>query len=85
VEWSAWVQSEIAKHTRVCAYDRAGTGWSEPEPGPPDATQTTDELHALLQEADEEGPYVLVSHSLAGRHWRRRVGQGRSGRGRWWW
>jgi pimeloyl-ACP methyl ester carboxylesterase len=41
-------------------------GWSEPEPGAPDATQTTVELHALLQEADEEGPYVLVGHSLAG-------------------
>jgi pimeloyl-ACP methyl ester carboxylesterase len=41
-------------------------GWSEPEPGPPNATQTADELHALLQEADEEGPYGLVGHSLAG-------------------
>ena len=66
VEWSAWVQPEVAEHTRVCAYDRAGMGWSEPEPGPPNATQTADELHALLQEADEEGPYVLVGHSLAG-------------------
>ena len=66
VEWSAWVHPEVAKHTRVCAYDRAGMGWSEPEPGPPNATQTAEELHALLQEADEEGPYVLVGHSLAG-------------------
>jgi pimeloyl-ACP methyl ester carboxylesterase len=66
VEWSAWVQPEVAEHTRVCAFDRAGMGWSEPEPGPPSATQTADELHALLQEADEEGPYVLVGHSLAG-------------------
>jgi pimeloyl-ACP methyl ester carboxylesterase len=66
VEWSAWVQPEVAKHTRVCAYDRTGMGWSEPEPGPPNAAQTTAELHALLREADEEGPYVLVGHSLAG-------------------
>ncbi len=65
VEWSGWVQPEVAKHSRVCAYDRAGMGWSEPEPGPPNATQTTAELHALLGEADEEGPYVLVGHSLA--------------------
>jgi pimeloyl-ACP methyl ester carboxylesterase len=56
----------VVEHTRVCAYDRAGMGWSEPEPGAPDATQTTAELHALLQEADEEGPYVLVGHSVAG-------------------
>jgi pimeloyl-ACP methyl ester carboxylesterase len=50
----------------VCAYDRAGMGWSEPGPSPPDATRVASDLHALLQEADEEGPYVLVGHSLAG-------------------
>jgi pimeloyl-ACP methyl ester carboxylesterase len=66
VEWSGWVQPEVAKHTRVCAYDRAGMGWSEPGPDPPDATRVASELHTLLQEADEEGPYVLVGHSLAG-------------------
>jgi pimeloyl-ACP methyl ester carboxylesterase len=66
VEWAAWVQPEVAKHTRVCAYDRAGMGWSELEPGAPNATQRTAELHALLREADEEGPYVMVGHSLAG-------------------
>jgi pimeloyl-ACP methyl ester carboxylesterase len=66
VEWSAWIQPEVAKHTRVCAYDRAGMGWSESEPGPPNATQTAAELHTLLQGADEEGPYILVGHSLAG-------------------
>ena len=26
------VQPEIAKFTRVCAYDRAGLGWSDPSP-----------------------------------------------------
>jgi pimeloyl-ACP methyl ester carboxylesterase len=66
VEWSGWVQPEVAEQTRVCAYDRAGMGWSEPGPGSPNASQTADELHALLREADEEGPYVLVGHSLAG-------------------
>ena len=30
-DW-ANVQPEVAKTTRVCAYDRAGTGWSEPGP-----------------------------------------------------
>jgi pimeloyl-ACP methyl ester carboxylesterase len=66
VECSAWVQPEVAKQTRVCAYDRAGMGWSEPGPGAPNATQTTAELHTLLREAGEEGPYVMVGHSLAG-------------------
>jgi pimeloyl-ACP methyl ester carboxylesterase len=66
VEWSGWVQPEVANHTRVCAYDRAGMGWSEPEPNPPDATRVARELHTLLQEANVQGPYVLVGHSLAG-------------------
>jgi hypothetical protein len=26
----AWVQPEVAETARVCAYDRAGTGWSDP-------------------------------------------------------
>ena len=62
----AWVQPEIAKVTRVCAYDRAGHGWSDPGPEPRDARQHALELHALLQNADVAGPYVLVGHSLGG-------------------
>ncbi|MGB7983637.1 MAG: hypothetical protein WCF54_00590, partial [Terracidiphilus sp.] len=31
------LQPELAKITRVCSYDRAGLGWSEPQPGPADA------------------------------------------------
>jgi hypothetical protein len=56
VEWSAWVQPEVAKATRVCAYDRAGLGWSEAGPGPRDAEQITSELHTLLENAGIEGP-----------------------------
>jgi pimeloyl-ACP methyl ester carboxylesterase len=66
VEWSGWIQPEVANHTRVCAYDRAGMGWSEPGPSPLDANRVASELHTLLQMAEEEGPYVLVGHSLAG-------------------
>ncbi|MCL5995131.1 MAG: alpha/beta fold hydrolase [Chloroflexi bacterium] len=62
----AWVQPEIAKVTRVCAYDRAGHGWSDPGPEPRDARQHAHELHALLQNANVAGPYVLVGHSLGG-------------------
>src|SRR3712207_6971469 len=42
-----WVQQELAQTGRVCAYDRAGLGWSEPGPEPRDARQVTSELHAL--------------------------------------
>jgi pimeloyl-ACP methyl ester carboxylesterase len=61
-----WVQPEIAEAARVCAYDRAGHGWSDPGPEPRDAQQHARELHALLQNAGIPGPYVLVGHSLGG-------------------
>src|SRR5215212_2317362 len=60
------VQQQLAKSTRVCAYDRAGMGWSEPSPEPRDAKQISSELHALLKSAGTEGPYVLVGHSYGG-------------------
>jgi pimeloyl-ACP methyl ester carboxylesterase len=60
------VQQQLTKTTRVCAYDRAGMGWSEMGPEPRDARQISSELHALLKGADTEGPYVLVGHSYGG-------------------
>ena len=51
------VQQLLAKTTRVCAYDRAGMGWSEPSPEPRDARQISSELHTLLNgAADTETP-----------------------------
>lgn len=64
--WSSWVQPEVAKTTRVCTYDRAGMGWSEPGPLPRTAAQFAKELHMLLQNAGIPGPYVLVGHSMGG-------------------
>src|ERR687894_2835061 len=60
------VQREVAGTTRVCAYDRAGMGWSEIGPEPRDARQISGELHTLLSKAGIEGPYVLVGHSFGG-------------------
>ncbi len=60
------VQPEVARFTRVCAYDRAGTGWSEVGPSPRSSRQIVRELHALLQNAGIPGPYVLVGHSFGG-------------------
>jgi pimeloyl-ACP methyl ester carboxylesterase len=62
----AEVQREVARFTRVCAYDRAGLGWSERSPNPPTARHAVEDLHSLLSRADIEGPYVLVGHSLGG-------------------
>jgi pimeloyl-ACP methyl ester carboxylesterase len=68
-DWStiwAWVQPEVAKSTRVCTYDRAGYGWSDPGPLPRNAEQFAKELHTMLHNANIPGPYVLVGHSLGG-------------------
>jgi pimeloyl-ACP methyl ester carboxylesterase len=60
----ARVQEDISNHTRVCSYDRAGMSWSEPGPNPRTFMRIADEIHAVLQAAGEEGPYVLVGHSV---------------------
>jgi len=61
-----YVQPEVAKTTRVCSYDRAGHGWSDPSPHPRTASWRVEELHTLLVNANVQGPYVLVGHSLGG-------------------
>ena len=67
LDWSL-VQPELAATTRVCAYDRAGYGWSDPSPDARTPSQIADELHTLLVNAGIQGPYVLVGHSAAGKH-----------------
>ena len=51
---------------RVCAYDRAGLGWSERSPNPRTAPYIVAECTALLTKAGVEPPYVLVGHSMGG-------------------
>ena len=63
--WS-WVQPDVATTTRICAYDRAGMGWSAPGPEPHDGHHIAIELHTLLTQAGIAGPYVLVGHSFGG-------------------
>jgi pimeloyl-ACP methyl ester carboxylesterase len=62
----ATVQPAIARTARVCSYDRAGIGWSEPRAGSRDAVRIVEELHDLLAAASESPPYVMVGHSLGG-------------------
>lgn len=62
----AWIQPEVAKFTRVVAYDRPGLGWSEPNRQIPDARQIAVTLHKALNKARIEPPYILVGHSIGG-------------------
>ena len=68
LDWGA-VQPHITTSTRVCAYDRAGLGWSEPGPTPRSPQQFAAELHALLTNAGVEGPMCSSpTQSRARRH-----------------
>jgi virginiamycin B lyase len=60
------IQPDLATVTRVCAYDRAGFGLSDPGPTPQTAVSVTSDLHALLHAAGLEPPYVLAGISLGG-------------------
>ena len=62
----ARVMDAISPTTRICAYDRAGQGWSDEASRPRDGIQTATELHTLLNEAGEHGPYVLAGYSTGG-------------------
>jgi pimeloyl-ACP methyl ester carboxylesterase len=62
-----WVQPQIARVTRVCAYDRAGLGRSSTAPpGRRTATTQVEELHLLLRAAGIPPPYVVIGHSWGG-------------------
>lgn len=65
LEWQT-VQGDVSRKVRICSYDRAGYGWSDPGPRPRTTQQITKELHHLLEVAGVEGPYILVGHSFGG-------------------
>lgn len=68
-DWGAtWnkVQPQIAAKTRICAWDRAGFGFSDASPVEQTITATTNDLIAALDIAGFGKPYVLVAHSLGG-------------------
>lgn len=63
---SAWIAPAVADSTRVCVYDRAGRGWSEPGPDNADPLAVVTDLHTLLERHGEQGPFVLAGHSSGG-------------------
>ena len=63
LSWAV-VQPEIAKFTRVCAYDRAGLAWSEAASCPRSFDQIVDELSKVLARVAPGEQYVLVGHSF---------------------
>ncbi len=80
----AWtkVQALLAPKHQVCAYDRAGYGFSDPGPAPRDGAAIARDLDQGLKAAGLEGPFIVVGHSAGGlyirlftdRRWRDVVG-----------
>lgn len=65
LDWNL-VQTEVAKFTNACSYDRAGFGWSESGSNPRTSEQIVTELHTLLAKAEIKKPYILVGASFGG-------------------
>lgn len=65
LEWIT-IQNNLADNLKVCSYDRAGYGWSDPGPIPRTTDRITYELYSLLVESKIPGPYLLVGHSFGG-------------------
>ena len=66
VYWGGWIAPAVAQNTTVCAYDRAGQGWSDPPASPQDGAAVATDLNTLLVNAQIPGPYVVVGHSTGG-------------------
>lgn len=67
VEWFP-IQAALSQVTRVCTYDRAGYGWSNPASISREGLNVVSELHDLLEAGEEQAPYLLIGHSLGGVH-----------------
>ena len=74
-EWTTTspVFGDVAGFTRVCTYDRPGTiladekpSRSDPVPMPTTAAASVADLHALVEAAKIETPFVIVGHSYGG-------------------
>jgi pimeloyl-ACP methyl ester carboxylesterase len=65
---STWgrVHDAMSRTTEVCAYDRPGMDWSEPMGRPAEPGEVAGRLHALIEAAAIDGPYVLLGMSAGG-------------------
>ena len=71
VEDPGWqgIAAKIAPVTRICLYDRAGLGGSDPaSTAPRTSLDAAADLHAALAKAGVPGPYLIAAHSIGGLH-----------------
>lgn len=60
------VRERVARHTQVCSYDRAGTGWSDPGPDTMSSADLARDLAVLQDRAGLPSPVVVVASSIGG-------------------
>ena len=60
------IQAELAEEMRVCVYDRAGYGMSDPGPGPRSSQQIVNEIYRMTRMVPIPGPYIIVGQSFGG-------------------
>ena len=63
LSWSR-VQPEVARFTSVCAYDRAGLGWSDQPTVPRTLARVVEDLYAAITNMHCPSPCVMVGHSF---------------------
>lgn len=60
------VRERVSSRTRVCSYDRAGMGWSDPAPSVLTAGDLAQDLAVLQDRASLPAPFVIVASSVGG-------------------
>lgn len=63
-----WLLQELSRDHRICLYDRAGMGWSDPVPDgvAPSPDWHVEDMRRLRAALGEDTPFVLIGHSMAG-------------------
>lgn len=63
-----WIKEALKRDHRVCLYDRAGMGWSDPIPDntSPSPDWHVEDIRRLRHALGAKAPFVLVGHSMAG-------------------
>jgi pimeloyl-ACP methyl ester carboxylesterase len=56
----------LARRVRVCSYDRAGAGWSDPGPDPLSIGTLADDAIRVLDSVSPGAPAVVVASSVGG-------------------
>lgn len=63
-----WIKEDLKADARVCLYDRAGMGWSDPAPADvyPTPEWHVGDIRRLRAALGEDQPFILIGHSMAG-------------------